>query len=84
MTSLISFRAISILVAGGLLSMGCSASAGAEPDATQASTEALAAAKIAIPAGDPCREALVPLAIGLADGVYGVQETQAITVSLKS
>lgn len=64
----------------GLLA-GCAA---APADGGPASSEdAISLSKVKLPANDPCRDVLAPLALGIADGAVGAS-ANAITVSLTS
>lgn len=70
------------------LALACS-SAVAEGDAssTDGSGRAEAAisdSRVKLPANDDCRDALAPLALGLADSAVGLADAKAITVSLTS
>lgn len=69
-----------------VLGTGCAAAIEAAPESEegQTDTQALAASKVRLPAGDPCRDVLGPLALGLADGAVGLAYTKGIAVSLTS
>jgi len=59
---------------------GCSAEV--RPTDVGESDDALVTSKVVLPSGDPCRDVLAPLSVGLADGAGG--PTTGITVSLTS
>lgn len=80
-----SFASVSsVVLAFGLLAMGCAAEAESPASPAEVSADALSSSKVKLPAGDTCRDVLAPLALGLADGAFGLSYANAITVSLTS
>jgi hypothetical protein len=65
------------------IATGCTAETDFAPEVSE-TDDALRAREVKLPAGDPCRDVLAPLALGLADGAHGLAFTSSVTVSLTS
>src|SRR5262245_8551198 len=83
MITFASLRSSCLVLSLGLLAIGCAAEASTS-DGPGSSVEALTNSKVKLPAGDPCRGVLAPLALGLAEGSVGLPYASAVTVSLTS
>lgn len=71
---------VSLVVVGGVALAACSSGTRAEDSAP--SQDALSAANIELPSGDPCRDVLGSLALGLAEGSVGRDNTNAVRVTV--
>ncbi len=61
---------------------GCAATLDPAASEPAAQGEDLKLSSVKLPAGDPCRTVLGPLALGLADGAIGLSYAEGVTVSL--
>src|SRR5262245_22425946 len=73
-----------LFVLGTAATTGCAVETAASEPEIGESADALAASKVKLPAGDPCREVLAPLALGIVESSQGLAYTSSITVSLTS
>ncbi len=84
MKSFQSAAAILFAVSSFATLAGCAAETAPTSEPVGESADAIAASKVKLPSGDPCRDVLGPLSLGLADGARGLAYTSGITVSLTS
>lgn len=73
--------ALALLALSSFAFVACAAPSSDDASSTEA---AISDSKVKLPAGDPCRDVLAPLALGLADSAVGLDYAKSVTVSLTS